>query len=189
MVASDSLPEVFRASDEDRDEVIRLLRDGSVQGRISQETFLERVDQALHARSADELARLHSDLPPPARRSTLRARVAGLRTAVTGWHTAVTGAVRAVLPAPQVPTLVLPRGPRTVFSIGRSPHCDLPLGDPTVSWHHAELHRTGDTWVLVDVGSKNGTRVNGWRVDSGFTVHPGDCVHFGRAVYRLTDRW
>jgi hypothetical protein len=181
MVASDSLPEVFRASDEDRDEVIRLLRDGSVQGRISQETFMELVDRALHARSAEELARLHTDLPPPVRRITLRAWV-------TGWRSAVAGAVRAVLPAPRVPLLVLPRGPRTVFSIGRSPACDLPLSDPTVSWNHAELHRTGDSWVLVDVGSRNGTRVNGWRVDSGFTVRPGDCVRFGRAVYRLTGR-
>ena len=186
MVASDSLPEVFRASDEDRDEVIRLLRDGSVQGRISQETFVERVDQALHARSAEELARLHRDLPP---RATLRARVAGLRTAVAGWRTAVTGAVQAAMPAPRLPVLVLPRGPRSVFSIGRSPHSDLPLGDPTVSWNHAELRRTGDAWVLVDLGSRNGTRVNGWRVDSGFTVRPGDCVRFGRAVYQLADHW
>lgn len=187
MVASDSLPEVFRASDEDRDEVIRLLRDGSVQGRISQETFVERVDRALHARSAEELAQLHSDLPPP--RATLRARVAGLRTTVARWGTALTGAVQSAMPAPPVPVLMLPRGPRTVFSIGRSPNCDLPLGDPTASWNHAELRRTEDTWVLVDLGSKNGTRVNGWRVDSGFTVRPGDCVRFGRVVYRLTDHW
>ena len=63
MVASDSLPEVFRASDEDRDDVIRMLRDGSAEGRLSQETFLARVDRALRAKSAEELARLHQDLP------------------------------------------------------------------------------------------------------------------------------
>src|SRR6266567_311048 len=61
---SDSLPSAFRASDEDRDEVIRLLRDGSVDGRISNETFLRRVDRALHARGVGELAELLSDLPP-----------------------------------------------------------------------------------------------------------------------------
>jgi pSer/pThr/pTyr-binding forkhead associated (FHA) protein len=76
-----------------------------------------------------------------------------------------------------------------VFTIGRSPGCDLPLGDPTVSWMHAELRRAGDSWVLVDLGSRNGTRVNGWRVDSGFAVCPGDRVRFGRAEYRLTSRW
>lgn len=78
-------------------------------------------------------------------------------------------------------------GPRTVFTIGRSPDCDLPLGDITVSWHHAELRHDGQAWVLMDLGSKNGTRVNGWRVESGFTVRAGDWVSFGRAAFRVTD--
>src|SRR5215471_3808198 len=151
MVASDSLPEVFRASDEDRDDVIRMLRDGSAEGRLSQETFLARVDRALRAKIA--------------------------------------AAVGSARPAPAMRELALPRGPRTVFTIGRSPDCDLPLGDPTVSWLHAELRRTGDDWVLVDLGSLNGTRVNGWRADSGFTVRAGDCVRFGRAVFLLVGRW
>ena len=184
MVAPDSLPKVFRASDSDRDEVIRMLRDGSVEGRLSQDTFLARVERALHARSAEELARLHSDLPAPAppRDSALRARV-------SGWRSGLAGVLRAGLRAPRLPPLALPRGPRTVFTIGRSPDCDLPLGDPTVSWVHAELRRTADGWVLVDLGSRNGTRVNGWRVGSGFTVRAGDCVRFGGAAYRLVGRW
>jgi FHA domain-containing protein/uncharacterized protein DUF1707 len=182
MAASDSLPEVFRASDEDRDDVIRKLRDGSAEGRLSQETFLARVDRALRAKSAEELARLHDDLPDPPRRIPLRDRVAG-------WRATIVAAARSVRPPPAMRDLALPRGPRTVFTIGRSPDCDLPLGDPTVSWLHAELRRSGDDWVLVDLGSLNGTRVNGWRADSGFTVRAGDCVRFGRAVFRLVGRW
>jgi hypothetical protein len=182
MVASDSLPEVFRASDEDRDDVIRMLRDGSAEGRLSQETFLARVDRALRAKTAEELARLHRDLPPPRQRRALRERVAC-------WRTEFTATVRAALPAPGLPALALPRGPRTVFSIGRSPDCDLPLADPTVSWVHAELRRVDDSWVLADLGSRNGTRVNGWRAGSGFTVRAGDCVRFGRAAFRLVGRW
>jgi Inner membrane component of T3SS, cytoplasmic domain/Domain of unknown function (DUF1707) len=182
MVASDSLPEVFRASDEDRDDVIRMLRDGSAEGRLSQETFLARVDRALRAKSAEELARLHRDLPDPPLRIPLRDRVAG-------WHATFAAAIRSVRPAPAMHELPLPRGPRTVFTIGRSPDCDLPLGDPTVSWLHAELRRAGDDWVLVDLGSLNGTRVNGWRADSGFTVRAGDCVRLGRAEFRLVARW
>jgi hypothetical protein len=178
MVASDSLPEVFRASDEDRDDVIRMLRDGSAEGRLSQETFLARVDRALRAKSAEELARLLDDLPGPPRRIALRDRVAG-------WRATIAAAVRSARPPPAIHELALPRGPRTVFTIGRSPDCDLPLGDPTVSRLHAELRRTGDDWVLVDLGSLNGTRVNGWRADSGFTVRAGDCVRFGRSVFRL----
>jgi hypothetical protein len=186
---SDSLPSAFRASDEDRDEVIRMLRDGSVDGRISNETFLRRVDRALQAHGADELAELLSDLPP------VRDENAGL---AGDWRARVITWLREIRPrrprfgaamrSPRLPRLVLPRGPRTAFTIGRSPDCDLSLGDLTVSWHHAELRRSGQAWVLVDLGSTNGTRVNGWRADSGFTVRAGDWVSFGRAAFRITDR-
>jgi len=185
---SDSLPSAFRASDEERDKVIRMLRDGSVDGRISNETFLQRVDRALHARGADELAELLSDLPPVPDGSagpfvSWRARAASwLREIHLRW-----AQFRVTLGPPQLPPLVLPRGPRTVFTIGRSPDCDLPLADITVSWRHAELRHTGEAWVLVDVGSTNGTRVNGWRADSGFTVRAGDWVSFGRAEFRIAD--
>ena len=185
---SDSLPPAFRVSDEERDEVIRMLRDGSVDGRISNETFLRRVDRALHARGPDELAELLSDLPPvpeenagPAVRWRVRATF-WLREIRLRWPR-----FRVAMRPPQLPPLVLPRGPRTVFTIGRSPDCDLPLGDMTVSWHHAELRLTGEAWVLVDLGSTNGTRVNGWRADSGFAVRAGDWVSFGRAAFRIAD--
>ena len=188
MVASgapppDSLPSAFRASDEDREDVIRILRDGSVAGRLSHDTFLRRVDHALRARRVGELAGLLRDLPRdqgtgPDRAASRWSRFAGLLSAM---------GFRAAWPAPRLPRLVLPRGPRTVFTIGRSPDCDLPLGDITVSWHHAELRRTDQAWVLVDLGSTNGTRVNGWRADSGFAVRAGDWVSFGAAAFRLAD--
>jgi hypothetical protein len=181
---SDSLPSAFRASDEDRDEVIAMLRDGSVAGRISNETFLERVDRALHARRVDELAELLSDLPPVPE-NTGRAEV--WRARVTTWLRDLRPRFPAAILPPRLPKLVLPRGPRTAFTIGRSPDCDLPLGDLTVSWHHAELRRTGEVWVLVDLGSTNGTRVNGWRADTGFTVRAGDWVSFGRVAFRIAD--
>jgi hypothetical protein len=181
----DSLPSAFRASDGDRDDVIRVLRDGSVAGRLSNDTFLRRVDRALRARRVDELAGLLSDLPPAPHEG------AGPGLAAKAW-TRLTGRVRgarfpAAWPGVRLPRLVLPRGPRAVFTIGRSPDCDLPLGDITVSWHHAELRRADQAWVLVDLGSKNGTRVNGWRADSGFTVRAGDWVSFGAAAFRLAD--
>ena len=59
---SDSLPSAFRASDEDRDEVIRMLRDEFRRRPHLNETFLRRVDRALHARGVDALAELLSDL-------------------------------------------------------------------------------------------------------------------------------
>ncbi len=53
---------------------------------------------------------------------------------------------------------------------------------------HAELRRKADRWVIIDLGSTNGTRVNGWRVTGPTTVHPSDEITFGRVSFRLTVR-
>ena len=45
--------------------------------------------------------------------------------------------------------------------IGRLPECDVVLGDPNVSRRHAEIRRTEEGLVVTDLGSTNGTRVNG----------------------------
>ena len=47
------------------------------------------------------------------------------------------------------------------LQIGRDFGCDLVLEDSSVSRHHARLGWNGSGWTLVDVGSKNGTTVNG----------------------------
>ena len=46
-------------------------------------------------------------------------------------------------------------------SIGRLPECDIVLSDANVSRRHAEVRRRGNDFVVVDLGSTNGTRVNG----------------------------
>ena len=46
-------------------------------------------------------------------------------------------------------------------SIGRLPECDVVLSDPNVSRRHAEVRRRGNDFVVVDLGSTNGTKVNG----------------------------
>ena len=48
--------------------------------------------------------------------------------------------------------------------IGRSSECDIVVGDPNVSRRHAEVRRIGRGFSLVDLGSTNGTEVNGQRV-------------------------
>ena len=45
--------------------------------------------------------------------------------------------------------------------IGRLPECQVVLGDPNVSRRHAEVRRTGEGIVVTDLGSTNGTKVNG----------------------------
>jgi pSer/pThr/pTyr-binding forkhead associated (FHA) protein len=87
--------------------------------------------------------------------------------------------------------LVVQRGPgsgsrflldKDVVRAGRNPDSDIFLDDVTVSRHHAEFHRTGDSFTVTDSGSLNGTYVNRDRID---TVHltDGDEVQVGK--YRL----
>src|SRR5579875_3008859 len=66
--------------------------------------------------------------------------------------------------------LVGPAGAR----IGRSRSCDIVLEDPNVSREHAELRPRGDSWVLTDLGSTNGSSINGRRIERPEVVRPGD---------------
>ena len=75
--------------------------------------------------------------------------------------------------------LQFPRGGGDQFSIGRDASCDLAIADMTVSRLHARLERTPDGWLLSDLESTNGTRVNGWRVRGKIPVRAGDLVSFG----------
>lgn len=135
-----------RASDAERDDVLRALRDGSVEGRLSHETFVRRVDVALRARGSNDLAALVSDLSAAGRRTRL------LPHAVA-WWSVFTAQLHTAWRTGRLPRLVLPRENRKVFTIGRAADCDLVLPDLTVSGHHAELRRAGDEWILVDLGS------------------------------------
>lgn len=54
--------------------------------------------------------------------------------------------------------------------IGRSPRSQLPLADPLVSTHHASLMWSDGSWQLRDLGSRNGTFVDGRRLSADETV-------------------
>ena len=74
-------------------------------------------------------------------------------------------------------------GKRTVLSgsrvlLGRSRDCDIQLDDPNTSRRHAEVRREGSAWVIADLGSTNGIKVNGSRVAEA-ELHPGDEVTLG----------
>ncbi|MGW4468116.1 FHA domain-containing protein [Nonomuraea sp. NPDC004354] len=163
----------FRASDGERDRAIDELRDRAVEGRLSHDTFVGRVDQALRARSRHELDELVADLPP---RNTLRQRLTDVVASVSEFTTRVQSAWRK----PRLPRLALPDDSRLRYVVGRGSACDLVLADLTVSRVHAELRRTDDgSWMLVDLGSLNGTRLNGWRLVGPARVRSGDEISFG----------
>jgi adenylate cyclase len=69
--------------------------------------------------------------------------------------------------------------------VGRAPTCDLPVFDPTISRRHAELVADGETLNLKDLGSSNGTFLNGAKVEQA-TVAIDDLVAFGKVPFRLT---
>ena len=50
------------------------------------------------------------------------------------------------------------------FAIGRDAPCELRLDDPCISRRHAEVRYEQGRWWLVDLGSRNGTRMDGRRV-------------------------
>jgi hypothetical protein len=177
MAADASTPLPLRPSEADREQVARALREGSADGRLSIDTFSERIERLLAARSRGELDALVADVrtPGPVRRAVLRG---------VAWWSALAGDVRSAWQRPRVPVLALPATDRQV-TLGRSRDCDCVLAEPSVSRRHAELRRDGTRWLLRDLGSRNGTRVNGARLLDETEVGPGDRVSFGDARFRL----
>lgn len=79
--------------------------------------------------------------------------------------------------------LPLPEG---THAVGREPGLPISLvGESTVSRRHAELVSLNGTLVVRDLGSTNGTFVNGVKVNGEQSVRPGDSVQFGSVQFRV----
>lgn len=86
-------------------------------------------------------------------------------------------------------TLTIARGPRTLEGtsialdgpvlIGRSPGADIVISDEFVSARHARVVPRGEGALVEDLGSTNGTFVNGERVSDKRSVGPGDVIDIG----------
>src|SRR4051794_4882088 len=63
--------------------------------------------------------------------------------------------------------------------IGSGADCDLVVAQPTVSGRHCRLTRGGEGYVLEDLGSSNGTYVNGARITSPTRVRAADHITLG----------
>lgn len=68
--------------------------------------------------------------------------------------------------------------------IGRDPESSLVLPDPGVSGRHAVLQDRGGSWTLVDLGSTNGTFVNGSKITE-VELRPNDKIAFGPSIVRF----
>ncbi len=75
-------------------------------------------------------------------------------------------------------------GPAGV-TLGRSRQCDIVLQDPNVSRRHAEVRPRGGSWVLTDLDSTNGSRINGRTVERSEVLKPGDEIELGSTALRF----
>jgi hypothetical protein len=87
-------------------------------------------------------------------------------------------------------SLVTPDGSRVQIAldpvtIGRHPDCDVVLNDQEVSRQHAEVRRDDEGFVLHDLGSLNGTKVNGAGVKAPRPLDDGDTITIGSHTIRF----
>jgi len=90
------------------------------------------------------------------------------------------GEVSCWLFAPPQPPVALVPGEAVV--LGRSPRCRLTIASPQASRRHASIGWEGAVVVLRDLGSTNGTFVNGERIDGERVLTPGDRIEVGDTV-------
>lgn len=74
-------------------------------------------------------------------------------------------------------------GSKTV--IGRGPDCTVVIEEPFVSAAHAEIEARNHAWYVTDLGSTNGTFVNGRRVSGTAYIERDDVVQFGRITFQF----
>jgi FHA domain len=87
--------------------------------------------------------------------------------------------------------LLLVDGKRVVVgpsgaTIGRGRQADVVLNDPNVSRQHAEIRPRGGSWVLADLGSTNGSKLNGRQIEGSEVLRDGDEIELGESVMTFT---
>ncbi|GGZ61301.1 peptide-binding protein [Streptomyces subrutilus] len=172
-----------RLSDAERDVALGQLREGAALGKLSHDTFLRRMELALVARRSEDLAVLTADLR---HRSAAEGPWTRRLFGWVGRVSAVSVGVRRAWAAEKLPRLLLPHPSAGVLRVGRDPGSGLRLTHETVSRAHAELGHRDGVWVVKDLGSTNGTTVNGRRVTGSAVVRDGDQIGFGTMTFRLS---
>jgi hypothetical protein len=89
--------------------------------------------------------------------------------------------------------LVRPDGQREPLpargaTIGRSRDCDIVVDDPGVSRRHAAVRHGADGWLVEDLGSTNGSAVNGVPLEGARVLAGGDRIELGSTTLRFDER-
>ena len=98
--------------------------------------------------------------------------------------------IRQAEPGQRPGTIVMPSGDRIELVdgknvIGRLADCAVIVNDSNVSRRHAQIHRSGSGFVISDLGSTNGTYVNGERLIADHRLADGDIVSIGAVNLRF----
>lgn len=155
-----------RLSHRVRERTIGRLQRGYVCGALGTQTFEHRLETALRCQSLSVLRQLTSDVVAWSPIDHIG------RWFARAWDEPASSGLLQCLTTSS-PTV-----------IGRLPSCDFVVGDESVSRRHAMLIRQGDRVILTDLGSTNGTFLNGrWTAQA--EVQAGDRVRFGKLELHL----
>jgi hypothetical protein len=91
---------------------------------------------------------------------------------------------------PGMGSLVLPSGQRvdlgsSTVTVGRLPECTISINDSNISRNHAEIKAGPTAYVVKDLGSTNGTMVNGVKIVGEHRLRDGDIISFGSTHVRF----
>lgn len=161
-----------------------------------------RQDAALAAyQSARHALDRELGVAPSARLEQLQVAILSHDPALTPAGAAPAGQARPGRPMTQTilvrsevvgaPTLVGPSGQRLELGgdpvlIGRSEECAMVLSDSQASRQHARVSRTAAGYVVEDLGSTNGTSLNGVRIDAPAPLQSNDRIEIGSSVIRFS---
>jgi hypothetical protein len=163
-----------------RQRLAGVLNSAFAEGLLSEQTHVHRLG-LLFGPGLIDPQQLIGDL------TLRRRRQPPLAAARHAWH-ALTASVRSTggfgrsSATPLLLALDRAKGERLI--VGRDPACDVVVTDPTVSRRHAQLTFRDGVWVLQDLGSRNGTAVNGKRVGRT-ALQSGDVLALGHQAIRV----
>jgi hypothetical protein len=147
---------------------------------LSERTLAHRLD-VLFAGVLIDPARLVGDLTRRTSRRPLRQRV---RHTVAALRHRRRGGAGEASDEPGILLALDWTGGCEELVIGRHPSCDLVVADETVSRRHAQLTFRDGSWIVQDLSSTNGTRLNGQYVGR-CRLHPGDQLGLGHKLLRV----
>lgn len=131
-------------------------------------------------------------MPPPSKNPPARARATGQQPAA-GTRPRRTGVSPAARPSAK---LVCSAGPASgqefllsgdEVTIGRAADATVSVPDTSVSRKHALVRKTEDGWAVSDLGSGNGTIVNGEQISEEQPLAPGDVITLGDSEFQFAD--